>query len=103
MPLAGGQYKRYKDTLKEGLIASGINEENWKSTAKDRDSRHLQIKAASELFEANCISKLEEKRHRWKNPDTVTSHTTKTHPASCRGKICQSCLGLFSHQQACSK
>lgn len=24
-----GQYKRYKDTLKKGLIANGINLENW--------------------------------------------------------------------------
>ena len=99
----GGQYKRYKDTLKKGLIASGINEDDWESTAKDRDSWRLQIKAATELFEANRISKLEEKRHRRKNPDTATPDTTKSYPCSSCGKICLSRIGLFSHQRACSK
>ena len=99
----GGQYKRYKDTLKKGLIASGINEDDWESTAKDRDSWRLQIKAATELFEANRISKLEKKRHRRKNPDTVTPDTTKSYPCSSCGKICLSRIGLFSHQRACSK
>ena len=99
----GGQYKRYKDTLKKGLIASGIDEDNWESTAKDRDSWRLKIKAATELFEANRISILEEKRHRRKNPDTVTPDTTKSHPCSRCGRVCLSRIGLFSHQRACPK
>ena len=47
----GGQYKRYKDTLKRGLIASGIDHENWETTSKDRDSWRLQIKEATDTFE----------------------------------------------------
>ena len=98
----GGQHKRYKDTLKKGLISSGIDHENWETTSRDRDSWRLQIKEATQLFETNRTARLEEKRHRRKNPDKILDQT-KSYPCSRCGRVCLSRIGLISHQRACTR
>ena len=86
----GGQHKRYKDTLKK----SGINHEKWETTARDRDSWRLQIKEATQLFETNPTARIEEKRHRRKNLDTIPNQT-KSYPCNRCGKVCLSRIGLI--------
>ena len=73
----GGQYKRYKDTLKKGLISSGIDHENWETTSRDRDSWRLQIKEATQSLRQTALPGCRKKdtagktltKHRiWQNP-----------------------------------
>ena len=94
---AGGQRKRFKDSLKVSLKDFNINTESWESLASDRPSwRHLITKGAYTAEERRS-RQAEQKRATRKARATSTSSTAPSHfcPTCGRGFFAR--IGLISH------
>ena len=58
----GGQYKRYKDTLKATMKNFQIDPDNWEQAALDRPTWRSLIHKGGRVFESNRIANAEKKR-----------------------------------------
>ena len=58
----GGQYKRYKDTLKVTMKNFHIDPDNWEQAAQDRPTWRSLIHKGGTVFENNRIANAEKKR-----------------------------------------
>ena len=58
----GGQYKRYKDTLKVTMKNFQIDPDNWEEAALDRPTWRSLIRKGGTVFENNRIANAEKKR-----------------------------------------
>ena len=96
---AGGQYKRYKDTLKASLKNFNINPDTWENLAAIRTTWRSEIRRGATQYENTRIKKAEDKRAERKN----RMHTESSIPNSS-DFVCQTCqrhfrarIGLISH------
>ena len=95
----GGQFKRYKDTLKASLKKFNINPDTWENTAAVRTTWRSVIRRGAIQYEDNRLKKAEEKRaERKKKTNTETTIPNST------DFVCQICqrhfrarIGLISH------
>ena len=95
----GGQFKRFKDTLKASLKKFNINPDTWENTAAVRTTWRSVIRRGAIQYEDNRLKKAEEKRAERKkktNTDTTIPNSTDF--------VCQICqrhfrarIGLISH------
>ena len=94
----GGQFKRFKDTLKASL-KKFINPDTWENTAAVRTTWRSVIRRGAIQYEDNRLKKAEEKRaERKKKTNTETTIPNST------DFVCQICqrhfrtrIGLISH------
>jgi Reverse transcriptase (RNA-dependent DNA polymerase) len=93
----GGQYKRYKDTLKANMKACGIPIDESESRTVDRNAWWTVCREAIEKFEARRIDELKEKRQRRKlHPAALASGEYKCDVCS---QICGLRIGLVAHRR----
>ena len=95
----GGQYKRYKDTLKASLKNFNIDPDTWENLASIRTTWRSEIRRGATQYENTRIKKAEDKRAERKN----RLHTESSIPDST-DFVCQTCqrhfrarIGLISH------
>ncbi|KAL8568047.1 hypothetical protein ACOMHN_000271 [Nucella lapillus] len=94
---AGGQRKRFKDSLKVSLKDFNISTESWDSLASDRPPwRHLITKAAYTAEERRS-RQAEQKRTTRKARATSTSTTAPNHFCATCGRGFFARIGLISH------
>ena len=79
---AGGQKKRYKDTLKASLKDFNIPIESWEQAAQDRTKWRCLINKGASQFEEKRICKAErkckERKARAKEPSSVSTKSEFT-------------------------
>ena len=95
----GGQYKRYKDTLKASLKNFNINPDTWENLAAIRTAWRSEIRRGATQHENIRIKKAEDKRAERKN----RMYTESSIPNST-DFVCHTCqrhfrarIGLISH------
>ena len=95
----GGQYKRYKDTLKASLKNFNINPNTWENLAAIRTAWRSEIRRGAAQHENIRIKKAEDKRAERKN----RMYTASSIPNST-DFVCHTCqrhvrarIGLISH------
>nr|VZI51743.1 unnamed protein product [Spirometra erinaceieuropaei] len=83
----GGQFRRYKDTLKSCLKHLQINPTNWEELLLDRPTWRRKVKSGAAIYEANRIAAAKVKREARKSqlrpvplPSSPSSYTSS--PAS---------------------
>ena len=94
----GGQYKRYKDTLKVTMKNFHIDPDNWEQAAEDRPTWRSLIRKGGTVFENNRIANAEKKRELRKqrqNSDIPLEDSNFACP-TC-GRHFRARIGLFSH------
>ena len=94
----GGQYKRYKDTLKVTMKNFHIDPDNWEQAAQDRPTWRSLIHKGGTVFENNRIENAEKKRELRKqrqNSDIPLEDSNFASP-TC-GRQFRARIGLFSH------
>ena len=92
----GGQYKRYKDTLKANLKACDIPANELESLALDRSSWRTTCREAIEKHETKRIGQLKDKRRQRKNQ---TAAQTGEFECDVCSRICRSRIGLIAHRR----
>ena len=93
----GGQYKRYKDTLKANLKACNIPTADLEDRAMDRDGWRNECRKAVESFEFRRVQNLKEKRHRRKL-HLAPEGSVELRCNVC-SRMCGSRIGLFAHRK----
>ena len=95
----GGQYKRYKDTLKASLKNFNIDPDTWENLAAIRTTWRSEIRRGATQYENTMIKKAEDKRAERKN----RMYTESTIPNNT-DIVCQTCqrhfrarIALISH------
>ena len=95
----GGQYKRYKDTLKVLLKNCNISPDSWENLAATRTAWRTEIRRGAIQYENIRIKKAKKKRAERKN----RMYTESSIPNST-DFVCQTCqrhfrarIGLISH------
>ena len=95
----GGQYKRYKDTLKASLKNFNINPDTWENLAAIRTAWRSEIRRGATQHENIRIKKAEDKRAERKNRMYTESSTPNSTDFVCH--TCQrhfrARIGLISH------
>ena len=97
----GAPKKRYKDSLKKSLGACHIDHRQWSTLAADT-WRHIISQAVSS-FEDSHKNNLKEKRRMRKNREASAVVPEVTFDCRRCGRTCPSCIGLVSHERACSR
>ncbi|KAJ7408419.1 hypothetical protein WISP_121198 [Willisornis vidua] len=98
----GALKKRYKDSLEQHRSLGHIDCHQWSTLASSRDSwKHTIHDAAASFENARRVSHREKRQGR-KNHSLPISPKETFHCAFCDW-TCLSCIGLLSHQHACSK
>ena len=94
---AGGQKKRFKDSLKASLKDFNMNTDSWELLAQDRPNWRRQIYAGAQTAENLRAAAAERKRFFRKARAVSTTNTAPTHtcPSCGRGFLAQ--IGLISH------
>ena len=94
----GGQYKRYKDRLKDTIKQCEIKPSDLESPARDRTTWRTTCR--------NAVQRFEEKRVDHLVGICEATDLRKTEPplpgtfrCSTCGRMCQSMIGLFSHNR----
>jgi len=95
---AGGQRKRYKDTLKVSLENFNIDPDIWEELASDRTSWRSLITKGTVSYEKGCLTKAENKRIQRKT-FSVSSSSTQHHACADCGRTFRAAIGLFSHNR----
>lgn len=102
----GGQLKRYKDVLKANLKKCQINTISWETAAYDRPKWRQKVYGGVQTFEQERRRLESEKRNRRKEQAIAKTGTSLGPSAAaiyvCHycNKICQSRIGLFSHERS---
>ena len=91
----GGQFKRYKDTLKSNLKSCGIPSAELETRASDRPTWRTTCREAIDTFESNRLDQLKEKRQTRKQQPTTNAASFSCD--ICR-RTCGSRIGLFAHR-----
>ena len=96
---AGGQYKRYKDTLKATLKSFNMSPDTWETAAQDRCKWRGQVHQGAKYHEEERRSSAQIKRKMRKErlnqaPPAMSDHTC---PTCGRGFMAR--IGLTSHQR----
>ena len=86
----GGQYNRYKDTLKASLKNFNIDPDTWENLASIRTTWRSEIRRGAIQYENPRIKKAEDKRAERKN----RMHTVSSIPDST-DFVCQTCQRHF--------
>ena len=96
----GGQFKRFKDTLKVTLKNFDLDTDTWERDALDRDSWRGKITGGAKLFEEGRIKMAQKRREeRKKKKSTLAPHNTDLIcPICSRNFLAQ--IGLSSHMRA---
>ena len=94
---AGGQKKRFKDSLKVSLKDFNIDPETWETLASDRPSWRSTIASGATAAESERTQSAEQKRLMRKTRATSTNSKAPTHfcPTCGRGFLAR--IGLTSH------
>ena len=97
----GGQYKRFKDLLKETLQRCGIDPERWETTALDRARWQRAIHNGAKTFELRRRAEDETRkaRRRLAAQAAVTATTADGYVCPVCGQACRSRIGLHSHMR----
>lgn len=98
---AGGQRKRYKDTLKSSLKKLKIDTGNWECQAMDRPTWRSRIHKGAEDAETERKTDARRRRERRKARVADTTITTTTsassHTCTTCGRHFRAKIGLISH------
>ena len=100
----GGQRKRYKDTLKQTLMMTGIDTETWHELAENRTVWRQAVKKELRSFEAERLKARADKRQKRKAKEAQDIEVQQI-PVSadfvCQtcGRACKSRIGLYSHSR----
>ena len=94
----GGQYKRYKDTLKVTMKNFQIDPDNWEQAALDRPTWRSLIRKGGTVFENNRIANAEKKRElrKQRQNSNLPLEDSNFDCPTC-GRKFQARIGLFSH------
>ena len=94
----GGQYKRYKDTLKVTMKNFQIDPDNWEQAALDRPTCRGLIRKGGTVFENNRIANAEKKRELRKQRQNSNLPLEDSNFAcpTC-GRKFRAQIGLLSH------
>ena len=94
----GGQYKRYKDTLKVTMKNFQIDPNNWEQAALDRPTLRSLIHKGGTVFEHNKIANAEKKRElRKQRQNSNLPHDDTNFTCPTCGRKFRARIGLFSH------
>jgi len=97
----GGQYLRYKDSLKRSLNKCNIGLTDWEEQAKHRSIWRGITHDGINHFEANRAAQAQVRRSTRKvtSPLDITLHRSISSDLTCSvcGCICAARIGLFSH------
>ena len=101
----GAPKKRFKDLLKSSFNYMGIDQKNWATLAADRDKWRSLVKNAVLTFEEERRTIAAQKRNKRKIEKTSSSATSSDACFTCDncGRSCNSRIGLYSHNRACTK
>jgi len=94
----GGQFKRYKDSLKANLKSCGIPFAEQESRASDRPAWRTTCREALVAFEYNHINQLREKRLRRELQPTATADCFmcgKDRLLQCYSLLCQALITML--------
>ena len=91
----GGQYKRYKDRPKDTLKQREITLSDLESLARDRTTWRTTCRNAVQRFEVKRVDHLVAKQQLRKTEPPLSG----TFRCSTCGRMCQSRIGLFSHNK----
>jgi len=97
----GGQYLRYKDSLKRPLNKCNIGLTDWEEQASYRSVCRGIIHDGINHFEANRAAQAQVRRstRKLKSPSDIISQRSSSSNLTCSvcGRICAARIGLFSH------
>ena len=99
----GAPKKRFKDNLKKSLTACNIDHRQWSNLAADCVAWRHTIHQAAAQFELERKNSLKDKRQRRKARAASTTTPNFSFPCSHCSRSCLSCIGLVSHERACSR
>ena len=92
----GGQFKRFKDTIKANLKKCGIPVNNWEGLARNRTEWRKAVYDGTEAYEAKCIQEAERKRAQRKSRKPQQTTITDFQCPVCH-RYFQAKIGLYSH------
>jgi hypothetical protein len=97
----GGQYKRYKDTLKANLKSFNIDVDSWETAAQEQSTWRSSLHKSASHHESSRVELAQKKRAIRKLRQNMDMPSTAT------GPICPACgrrfharIGLISHSRA---
>ena len=97
---AGGQYKRYKDTLKASLKSFNIPTDTWEAAAGDRTEwRGLVRKGATHYEHERTLTAQNKRRIRKERMNSCVPPTATDHICPTCGRAFLARIGLTSHQR----
>jgi hypothetical protein len=94
---AGGQKKRYKDSLKASLKALGLDLSTWETLALDRPAWRSNLTRGAHAAELERTAYAENKRAARKARAASTPTTVPTHMCPTCGRAFRARIGLTSH------
>uniref|UniRef100_H3A7P7 C2H2-type domain-containing protein n=1 Tax=Latimeria chalumnae TaxID=7897 RepID=H3A7P7_LATCH len=89
---------RYSDKVKQGLKKFSIPIDNWENPAHNRSVWRSRVKAGAVTMESHQRAQAEACR-RARKQSVLQSPSGEWTCSHC-GKVCRSCIGLFSHTTA---
>ena len=94
---AGGQKKRFKDSLKESLKSFHIDTKSWETVAQDRQSWRRNITSGAQIAERHLIAEAQKKRAARKDRILNTHIPNSDHICPSCGRGFYARIGLYSH------
>ena len=94
---AGGQKKRFKDSLKTALKDFDINPQSWESLAAERSAWRCAISLGARKAEEQRMTHARQKRERRKERTASAQPADPAFTCPECGRVCRARIGLTSH------
>jgi hypothetical protein len=94
---AGGQKKRFKDSLKVSLKSFNINTNSWEAIAQEQPSWRSSITSGSRIAEKQLIPEAQKKRAARKDRTLNIHISDSDHICPTCGRKFHARIGIYSH------